>query len=117
MHDCVVGNPRLISSTTYRDHLLIEGNPCTKFGIDQVKGSKDIEQTTLGLQTDQPTYRLTVAKQHAPFFKGGIKIIQVHYFKFKFIFSIPLYAYHIILVNKIIHISCVYINSTKKTSH
>ena len=21
-------------------------NPCTKFGIDQVKGSKDIEQTT-----------------------------------------------------------------------
>ena len=23
-----------------RDHLLIEGNPCTKFGIDQVKGSK-----------------------------------------------------------------------------
>ena len=29
-----------------RDHLLIEGNPCTKFGIDQVKGSKDIEQTT-----------------------------------------------------------------------
>ena len=29
-----------------RDHLLIQGNPCTKFGIDQVKGSKDIEQTT-----------------------------------------------------------------------
>ena len=29
-----------------RDHLLIEGNPCTKFDIDQVKGSKDIEQTT-----------------------------------------------------------------------
>ena len=28
-----------------RDHLLIEGNPCTKFGINQVKGSKDIEQT------------------------------------------------------------------------
>ena len=28
------------------DHLLIEGNPCTKFGIDQVKGSKDIGQTT-----------------------------------------------------------------------
>ena len=33
-----------------RDHLLIEGNPCTKFGIDQVKGSKDIERTTHGLQ-------------------------------------------------------------------
>ena len=29
-----------------RDHLFIEGNPCTKFGIDQVKGSKDIERTT-----------------------------------------------------------------------
>ena len=29
-----------------RDHLLIEGNPCTKFGIDQLKGSKDIERTT-----------------------------------------------------------------------
>ena len=29
-----------------RDHLLIGLNPCNKFGIDQVKGSKDIEQTT-----------------------------------------------------------------------
>ena len=29
-----------------RDHLLIDGNPCTKFGIDQVKGSKDMERTT-----------------------------------------------------------------------
>ena len=29
-----------------RDHLLIEGNPCTKFGIDQVKWSKDIERKT-----------------------------------------------------------------------
>ena len=29
-----------------RDNLLIEGNPCTKFGIDQMKGSKDIEWTT-----------------------------------------------------------------------
>ena len=38
-----------------RDHLLIEGNPCTKFGIDQVKGSKEIERTTLGLQTNRPT--------------------------------------------------------------
>ena len=32
--------------TINRDHLLIERKPCTKFGIDQVKGSKDIEQTT-----------------------------------------------------------------------
>ena len=42
------------------------------------KGSKDIDRTTLGLQTDRPTdrptYRPTVAKQYAPFFKGGIKI-------------------------------------------
>ena len=29
-----------------RDHLLIEVNPCTKFGIDKVKASKDIERTT-----------------------------------------------------------------------
>ena len=29
-----------------KDHLLIEVNPCTKFSIDQVKGSKDIEWTT-----------------------------------------------------------------------
>ena len=28
-----------------RDHLLIEVNPCTKFGIDQMKGSKDIKRT------------------------------------------------------------------------
>ena len=28
------------------DHLLIRCNPCVKFGIKQVKGSKDIEQTT-----------------------------------------------------------------------
>ena len=28
------------------DYLLIGRNPCTKFGIDQVKGSKDIEETT-----------------------------------------------------------------------
>ena len=53
------------------DHLLIGGNPCTKFSIYQVKGSTDIEGTTLGLQTN----RRTVAKQYAPFFKGGIKII------------------------------------------
>ena len=29
-----------------KDHLLIDGNSCTKFGIDQVKGSKDTEWTT-----------------------------------------------------------------------
>ena len=29
-----------------RGHLLIEGNPCTKNGIDQVNRSKDIERTT-----------------------------------------------------------------------
>ena len=65
-----------------RDHLLIKGNPCTKFGIDQVKGSKDIEQTTLGLQTDRPTYRPTnrptyrptdSCKTICPLFQGGHK--------------------------------------------
>ena len=30
----------------HRDHLLIKGNPFTKFCIDQVKGSKDIEWAT-----------------------------------------------------------------------
>ena len=29
-----------------RDHLLIEGKPCIKFGINQVKGSEDIKRTT-----------------------------------------------------------------------
>ena len=66
-----------------KDHLLIEVNPCTKVGIDQVKGSEDIERTTLGLQTDKltdiptdrPTDRPTDAKQYAPLFKGGIKIV------------------------------------------
>ena len=61
----------------YRD-LLIEGNPCTKFGIDKVKGSKDIKRTTLGRQTDRKTHRHTdrptVAQQHAPCFNGGINI-------------------------------------------
>ena len=33
-----------------RDHLLIGRNPCTKFGIDQVKGSKDIDRTKLWAQ-------------------------------------------------------------------
>ena len=28
-----------------RNHLLISRNPCTMFGIDQVKGSKDFERT------------------------------------------------------------------------
>ena len=32
---------------------LIEGKPCTKYGIDQVKGSKDIDRTRFGLQTDR----------------------------------------------------------------
>ena len=66
-----------------RDHLLIGRNPCTKFGIDQVMGSKDIERTTLGLQTDKPTDRRTnrptIAKQYAPLFKAGIKIIMVKF--------------------------------------
>ena len=38
-----------------RNHLLIEGNPCTKFGIDQVKGSKDIEWFDLDLYAWEKT--------------------------------------------------------------
>ena len=57
-----------------RDHLLIKGNPCTKFGIDQVKGSKDIEWTTLGLQTDRPIERPTDSwKTICPLYQGGHK--------------------------------------------
>ena len=50
------------------DHLLIEGNLCTKFGIDQVRRSKDIERTPLGLQTDRPT---DSCKTICPLFQGG----------------------------------------------
>ena len=55
------------------DHLLTEGNPCTKFGIVQMKGSKDIVDNIWSTDrpTDQPTDWQTVAKQYAPFFKGG----------------------------------------------
>ena len=57
-----------------RDHLLIEGNPCTEFGIDQLKASKDIERTTHGLQTDRPTYRATDScKTICPLFQEGHK--------------------------------------------
>ena len=50
------------------DHLLIEGNPCTKFGIDQI----------LGQQTDIPTDRHTdrptdSCKTICPLFQGGHK--------------------------------------------
>ena len=55
--------------------LLIEGNPCTKFDIVQVKGSKDIERTTLGLQTDRHTDRQL--KTICPLFQGGHKNKQV----------------------------------------
>ena len=61
-------------------HLLFEGNPCTKFGTDQVKRSNDIDWTRLGLQTDIPTDRQTVAKQYAPFFKGGGDKKNIKYF-------------------------------------
>ena len=65
-----------------RDHLLIECNPCTKFDIDQVKGSKDIYLTTqwakksgLTLTFKHVTWKsigiIYSSKQFAPFFKGG----------------------------------------------
>ena len=65
---------RVVESKNRRSrymHLLIERNPCTKFGIDQVKGSKDIDRTRLGLQTDGHTDRPTVAKQYALFSRGA----------------------------------------------
>ena len=46
-----------------RNHLLIEGNPCTKFGIDQVKVSKDIEQTTQWAEKSKSG--LTLTFEHA----------------------------------------------------
>ena len=68
-----------------RDHLRIGRNPCTKFGIDPVKWSKDVERTTLGLQTDRPTNRPTYrttdsCKTICPLFQGGHKK-GVLYFK------------------------------------
>ena len=53
-----------------RDHLLIKGNPCTEFGIDKVKGSKDIKRTTLGLQTNRPTDR-QLQNNMPPFSRGA----------------------------------------------
>ena len=35
------------------DHLMIGGNPCPKFGIDQVKGSKVIDRTTKDIDIDK----------------------------------------------------------------
>ena len=55
------------------DHVMwtytLLGNHYTKFGNYQAKGPKDIEQPTLGLQTDQPTG----AHQYAPLFQKGRK--------------------------------------------
>ena len=52
-----------------RKHLLIEGNPCIKFGIDQVRGSKDIERTTqwaekTGFDFDLWTFDLKINRDH-----------------------------------------------------
>ena len=62
----------------FRDHLLIEGISCTKFGIDQMKGSKDIERTTFGLHTDRrptdiPTDR-ELQNNMPPFSRGTLKL-------------------------------------------
>ena len=50
-----------------RVHLLMGRNPCTMFGIDQVKRSKDIELTTHWAEKSGLSLSLT-------FFKGGIKM-------------------------------------------
>ena len=46
-----------------REHPFSRGIQCTKFGNSQAKGSKDIEQTSLGLQSCKTICLL--------FFKGG----------------------------------------------
>ena len=51
-----------------RGHLLSRGIHCTKFGNFQAKRSKDIEKTSLGLQTDRQ-----VQNNMLPFYKGGHK--------------------------------------------
>ena len=38
-------------------YLLAKGIQCTKFGKFEAKGSKDIERTSFGLETDRPTNR------------------------------------------------------------
>ena len=53
-----------------RGHLFPKDMHCTKFGNFQAKGSKDIERTFLGLQTDRPT---NMCKTTAPFFWRGHK--------------------------------------------
>ena len=50
-----------------REILLSCGIHCTEFGNIQAKGFKDIEQTSIGPQTDW----LTGAKQYATFFQRG----------------------------------------------
>ena len=50
------------------DHLLVEGNPCTKFGIEQVKGSKDIEWTTQWAEKSD----LTLTFEHVTWKSVGI---------------------------------------------
>ena len=51
-----------------RDHLLIGFNPCTKFGIDQVKRSKDIERTTQWAEKSD----LTLTFEHGTWKSIGI---------------------------------------------
>ena len=51
-----------------RDHLFIGCNPCTKFGINQVKGSKDIEWTTQWAQKSG----LTLTFEHVTWKSIGI---------------------------------------------
>ena len=43
-----------------RVHLFIRRNPCTKFGIDQAKGSKDIERITQWAEKNGLSWPLTI---------------------------------------------------------
>ena len=73
-----------------RDHLLIEGNPCTKFGIDQLKGSKDDESTTewaekSGLTINKPGNFQTKVHTHviAVYVALDIHTFTVEFSRFK----------------------------------
>ena len=88
---------------------LIEGNPWTKFGIDQEILSR---QHLVYRPTDhQPTDWRTVAKQYAPFFKGGIKTPTYPMLKFyvignTHIFFLALLCWNVSLLSCMVNKSC-----------
>ena len=62
-----------------REYLIPRGNPCTKFGNSQAKGSKDIGHTALSLQTHQLTNwynKQQVQNNMSPPFQGAYLTIS-----------------------------------------